>query len=790
MTTLRSTTTHAKAAPGFKRLPLAQGIALVVAAGLGAHASAESRILEEVVVTATKRSESVQDVPLAITALSGQFARAVNLNDVKDLVSFTPGVSGNSQDSFIDAISVRGVRTQDFGVGGDPSAAFFKNDLYEGRNGSAVTSLFDMDRAEILRGPQGFLFGRNSIGGAFSVYTHKAEINDEVDGYLDLDVGQNNHAAFEGAVNIPVNDNMALRLAGYHSEEDGFVDNFFDGSQLISHNKSALRLSGTFIGENLTAHGTAEYEDRQQSGSVYRAIETGDIWDTFEAALGDVNLRGGAQDADIDRSRGDQDNADILSLGLQLDYDFGFATLTSNTGYKDHDYYYTEDYDGTPLNINNYGQDQTGDYLQQEFRLASTSDGMFSWYAGASYYKENIDTLFKFSGAEDFFCQYYGAAYNSGMTFTGCADLYNYYGSAFTPSADGLLTETGRIVGDYSGWGAYVDLNFDVTEQWSLGLGLRYSNDKKDFAINVPTPDSELGPYWAYTFATDGFVSDSKSWNDTQTRAIVRYQPDNDTLFYASYTEGFKSGGFGSFALEDATGAGVGGGTTGASQAGGFRPNAFDPETVDSYEIGYKSTLFDGRTEVNLSGFMYDYQDLQVLVFDGGAAAVKNVGQVDGWGFEGTVRTLLNDNFSLYLAFSSLETDASKLQSICGAADVEACEGSSLFWAPKYTGAGVLDGEFPLASGGAITTSLEVYWESERGGGFENLQETKIDSYADVSLRVGYQSDNDWSVGLYAENLTNAETFDGENNNGGILPSHFFGPKRPRIIGLRYSLDY
>jgi iron complex outermembrane recepter protein len=277
VTTLRSTTTHAKAAPGFKRLPLAQGIALVVAAGLGAHASAESRILEEVVVTATKRSESVQDVPLAITALSGQFARAVNLNDVKDLVSFTPGVSGNSQDSFIDAISVRGVRTQDFGVGGDPSAAFFKNDLYEGRNGSAVTSLFDMDRAEILRGPQGFLFGRNSIGGAFSVYTHKAEINDEVDGYLDLDVGQNNHAAFEGAVNIPVNDNMALRLAGYHSEEDGFVDNFFDGSQLISHNKSALRLSGTFIGENLTAHGTAEYEDRQQSGSVYRAIETGDI---------------------------------------------------------------------------------------------------------------------------------------------------------------------------------------------------------------------------------------------------------------------------------------------------------------------------------------------------------------------------------------------------------------------------------------------------------------------------------------------------------------------------------
>ena len=430
----------------FRPSPLAHGIAMVIASGLAAQASAENRVLEEVVVTATKRSESVQDVPLAITALTGDFVRDVNLNDVKDLVSFTPGVSGNSQDSFIDAISVRGVRTQDFGVGGDPSAAFFKNDLYEGRNGSAVTSLFDMERAEILRGPQGFLFSRNSIGGAFSVYTAKAKIADEMDGYLDLDAGQNNRLRAEGAVNIPVNDSFALRIAGYHSEQDGFVDNLFDGSQLIAHDKSALRLSGTFIGDNLTARGTAEYEDREQSGSVYRAIETGVIWETFEAALGDVNLGGGEQDANVDRSSGDRDDAKILTLGLQLDYDLGFATVTSNTGYKDHEYYYTEDYDGTPLNINNYGQDQKGDYFQQEIRLASNNDGALSWYAGASYYRENIDTLFKFSGAEDYFCQYYGAYYNSGTTFTGCADLYAYYGSGFSPSADGNLTETGRII--------------------------------------------------------------------------------------------------------------------------------------------------------------------------------------------------------------------------------------------------------------------------------------------------------------------------------------------------------
>ena len=174
--------------------PLARAVSLALASSLPVTLAnpVQAAEIEEIIVTATKRSESAQDVPLAITALSGDFTRRANINDVKDLVAFSPGVSGNSQDSFIDAISIRGVRTQDFGVGGDPSAAFFKNDLYEGRNGSAVTSIYDMERAEILRGPQGFLFGRNSIGGAFSVHTRKAEIGSN-DAYVEVDIGERGH---------------------------------------------------------------------------------------------------------------------------------------------------------------------------------------------------------------------------------------------------------------------------------------------------------------------------------------------------------------------------------------------------------------------------------------------------------------------------------------------------------------------------------------------------------------------------------------------------------------------
>jgi len=775
-----------KSAPAFQLKPLAAAVALASATPL-----AQAQVIEEVLVTATKRDESQQDVPLAITVLTGEFTRSANLNDVKDLVSFTPGVSGNSQDSFIDAISVRGVRTQDFGVGGDPSAAFFKNDLYEGRNGSAVTSLYDMERAEILRGPQGFLFGRNSIGGAFSVHAAKAQTGGETSGYIDLDVGERNHLVLEGAVNVPVSDRFAMRVAGYSSQEDGFVKNHFGGDRLIEHDKQALRWSTTFDGDSFTVQTMAEYEERDQSGTVYRAIQEGDIWETFKAAIGEVEVHGDRDDADSDQSGGDADDAEILTLGLKLEYDLDFATLTSNTGYKDHDYYYAEDYDGTPININNYNQDQEGDYFQQELRLTSNDDGPFSWYAGASYYQEDIDALFLFSGAEDVFCQYYGYAYNDGMTFSGCADLYAYYGSPFSPSADGQLAEPGRIIGDYSGWAAYVDLTYDFNERWDASFGARYSDDEKKFAINVPTPDSALGPYWAYTFSTDGPINGTESWTDTQIRVVTRYRINDASMVFASYTEGFKSGGFGSFALLDAAGAGVGGAVTDVSQADGYRPNTFDPEVADSYEVGYKGSLAEGRANLSLTGFFYEYQDLQVVVFDGGASAVENVGEVESWGLEGTLQLALGSHMDAYLGLSYLDSEATGLQGICGLENVEGCEGSSLFWAPKWTGAFVVNGYLPVGgAGGELNASLELFWESKRGGGWEGLKSTEIDAFTNLTARIGYEAADHWGVDLYVENLTNEDTFDGLNNNGGVLPSHFFGPMRPRTFGVRFSYSW
>ncbi|MBP6725005.1 MAG: TonB-dependent receptor, partial [Halioglobus sp.] len=173
--------------------------AVVVATALPGTALAQ--VLEEVIVTATKRSESVMDVPLAITAISGRMIDSANLDNVKDLIALTPGVTGNSKDSFIDVVSVRGIITNDFGVGGDPSIGLYKNYLYQGRNGSAVTSLYDIERAEILRGPQGFLFGRGAISGAMNIITNKPN-TESLGGYAEVGVAERDHLTTEGAVNV------------------------------------------------------------------------------------------------------------------------------------------------------------------------------------------------------------------------------------------------------------------------------------------------------------------------------------------------------------------------------------------------------------------------------------------------------------------------------------------------------------------------------------------------------------------------------------------------------------
>jgi iron complex outermembrane receptor protein len=738
----------------------------------GAQAAA---VIEEITITAERRSESVQDVPLAVTAMSGDFILRTQLDDVKDLVTFTPGITGDSKDSFIDTISIRGILTNDFGVGGDPSVGVFKNDLYQGRNGAVVTSLYDMDRAEVLRGPQGFLFGRNSIAGAISVFTKRPTF-DNYNGYADFDVGQRGHLVAEGALNIPVNDNLAFRVAGYHEQEDGYSENKFDPSRndLVAPNKYAGRLSGRYQNGGTDINLMVEYENRKQSGSIYRATEKGVSWEALQAAFPGLTIGGSNRDVDEDMGLNQEDNGKVLSIGLEAEFDLGFAALTSQTGYKDHTYNYAEDFDATPLAINDYAQNQKGKYFEQELRLVSEGDSKLSWYGGVSYYKEEINVLFTQHASEDVMCiYYYGEA---------CSDYF----PGFTPYPTGLL-EQNRVKGTYQGWAGYVDFAYDITDQVQVKLGGRYTYDGKYFRLNAFPVGSELGPFFAMGFTTDGYLNETKHWGAFTPRLLFEYHPTDDWMLFTSATRGYKAGGFGSFSVSPPVPFGVSIGITNADAG----PDSFDPEEVWSYEIGAKGDLFDGRMSLALNTYYYDYKDLQVTVaLQGASIIVDNVGQVHGWGLESTLQYAITDNIELLLNGAYADSDVKDADAICEDPVPGSCNGQPLPQVPKYSASTVVDLHFP-AGPGEITFSTEAYYQSTTYGSLDQLNDSKNHSWQTVTLRGGYRANQGWTVIAYVENLMNETSYDGVGQgNDAILTAHYFGPSRPRTAGVRMTWDF
>jgi iron complex outermembrane receptor protein len=439
---------------------------------------------------------------------------------------------------------------------------------------------------------------------------------------------------------------------------------------------------------------------------------------------------------------------------------------------------------GTALNLETYRIDQTGDYFQQELRLTSNSDGAFSWYTGASYYQEDIKGDYRFAGEEELFCQYYGYY---GLAPSSCQDLFDYYEYEWYPSANGLLEETARVESDYEGWGAYLKLAYQITETIQVEGGVRYSDDEKQYSMNVPTPQSELGPYWAWQFSTDGELEDTKSWDKWTPRFIAKWTPTDTALVFASYTAGYKSGGFSTFSVSPTPEFAQ----QDLSQADGYRPDTVDPEEVDSYEIGYKDTLFGGIANFDITAFYYDYTDLQVTVgTEGGPTLTKNAGQVEARGAEGAVTAGLGDNFTAYVTLACLDSEATDIQDICGLEDPNGCENNRIYSAPEWSGSFVLNANFPIA-GGALTGNYELVWESERGGGREDCSYTMIEANQQMAMRIAYESENNWFVQGYVENMTNEFTWDGQNNLGGKEPDVFFGPLRPRTYGMRlgYSWD-
>jgi iron complex outermembrane receptor protein len=736
--------------------------------------------LEEVVITAQKRQQSLQDVPLSVSAFTGDMLKEGRMADIRGIVDFTPGFSGKTEDGFTDALSMRGIATNDFGIGGDPSVAMFVDGIWSGRTGGVMTAMYDAERVEVVKGPQGTLFGRNSIAGAVSVITAKPE--SEFGASAELTLGDDALVEADAMINIPLSEQWALRVAGYTFENDGFLENLQGGDDLGFHQVSAGRVSLRRSSDAFDATLIAAYEDREQDPSVY--------W-VPAAGLDD-------EEVDIDLGEDGIDESDVFEARALLDWTLaGDYTLSSLTGYKKFGFHYLEDYDGGPERVNDYRQVNDVEYWSQEIRLNSPSDGKITWFAGASVYEETIDGLFDFIYDEDALCR--AISISDAPDFdgpaAGCDDpnFETYWEDDIDP-ADILTGKSERTLVDVEsrGWAVYGDLTWAINDRVELTAGARYTYDEKEIESRVFDSGGALGNNFNFEFFTNGFVRNSSDWDDFTPRLAISFDATDDVTLYGSASKGYKSGGFATFGY-DLQGQDV---NDDGSAPAGTRPLEFDPEEVDSYEIGMKSRLAGNTLQVNASLFFYEYTDLQLVYFDQGSSQVANVGEAQGQGLEVDLRWVPDAHWDATVGLSLLDTEITDATDIIAIGACGDCDGKSLPFAPEVSASTILSYRTPIASGEGFFTTEYIY-RSKMYGGPDNIADAAVDAWDEFNFRLGYRSASTWYVTLWIENAFDEVYFErgwenaDENNQFGYgLFNELVWPARPRTVGVTFGMEW
>jgi iron complex outermembrane receptor protein len=673
------------------RCLLVGAAALLVAPG-----SAGAQVLDEIVVTAQKREQNLQDVAVSVTAFSGAQMQQLGLSSAADLVSQTPGlqVSGSGGGA-INTFSVRGVTQNDFAASQEGPVAVYIDEGYVSLNSITNFSLFDMERAEVLRGPQGTLFGRNATGGLVHYITKRP--TREFEGHIDLMFGEDGRKQVEAAVSGGITDTVSGRLSGVWNEDNGLIKNDI-GPNSMRQNDYSIRGQLLFEpSEDLKVLLKLQYadEDAARGGYSHRVAADGEFVD--DPAATDFF---GYRDADGDPFTGSQDFetktlSEVLEASARIEWRVGDFTVTSVTNFQDIKESYFEDADVSPNDIYNYTQFNNVDQISQELRL-SWETGRTRNTLGAYYL--NIDGRYNtIQGGDVFFGT--GVGYPAGTQEIVNADQ---------------KTKT---------WALFGQTEFDFTDRWSITLGLRYNSDKKDYDFRSTDIYFLQGGNFRYT----GELSD----HDIAAKAQLNWRPTDDWLVYAGYSRGIKSGGFNLPLFPIA--------------ASDFE---FGGEVLDAYEIGFKASLTD-KVRLNASAYYYDYHDYQAYSFDGFATFLFNA-SARSYGGELELAMSPVEGLDVLLGLALLD---SKLSDVPPSISPTGKETAAL--APKVTVNGLVRYAWP-AFGGSLSVQGDFSWKDDHNFNLSFTPVIREKAYGVVNARVGFaSSDERWSAAVFVKNLTN-----------------------------------
>ena len=806
-----------------------QLLAAVIGASVASLSTAAT--IEEVLVTAQKREQSVQDIPITVSAFTGSFIDSAQITDAKELALLTPGVAGNSDDSFLDTINIRGISTNDFGVGAEPSVGVYQNGIYLGRTGGALSSFFDLERVEVIKGPQGTLFGRNASAGAITIHTNLP--TDEQGGSLDVGIGQDGYTETTMVLNLPISDEWSSRMALYRESKDGWVKNSINGETVGELEVTAARFTLQHQTDLVSSVLTVEHEDRLLPPSLYQSFDPEDKGVEFLS-----NLSSAEESFESNLGRDELfDEGQVWGTTLDVTVDLGDGySLNSLTGIRGHDYHYREDFDGNRFDVFSFEQLQEQDYYSQEFRINYDGDGPLSWFVGASLYKEDLKTRYNQRFDEDVMCASWAQSvydYNPEYV-TDCASYNNYntyyyavtYEDAeFDGYADfaeselfddtlgagiGQRNDATDVDAEYEGWGIYGDTTFEATDRLTLTAGVRYTVDKRDFSVNHNGYDAEgyPGNFYGFPYFTSSPVTASEEWSNVSWRFAGNFQLNDDVMLYGNLSTGYKAGGFNTFFLgfaedvdileivatcegEEPDASCLGEAIPDASDSSlGAKPEQFEEEEVLNMEFGFKSTLLDGAMQLNGNIYRYEFDNMQVGAYrDGSVYILSNVGDAEGQGIELDMRWLPTDQLDIYLAMGWADSELTRAaDGFCDLVDCD--EGAKLSGTVDFSAALVATYRWALESG-ELALTWETFHQGESPGfGEFNNDPLMLNSFTTSNIRLGYESGDNWKASLWVSNVTDEFYFKGITGREGNLAAHRFGYAEPRRVGLRFSFDF
>jgi iron complex outermembrane receptor protein len=797
------------------RSALAGGVALAALITPQMANAQDATSLDEVIVTAQRREQSLQDVPITISVVSAETLDSLAADDIGDISVFVPGLSVSNTSPTQARYSIRGVSTSDFGVGTDPAVGVYVDGVYAARSGAGLLAFSDVARIEVLKGPQGTLFGRNSAAGAVSITTNQP--SNDFEARLGLRLGEYDKRRLEGMVNMPISDTVALRVNALVNQRDGWLIDDATGEDYDRENNWAARaaLRWDLAPETKMilswTHDEIDQDARPAIGVAPIPPAPG-----LPAVPSDPANFTNPFDQIVLNDVIDNHETRRLDEGvLTFTHALGDIDFTSLTSFRTFETENREDEDGTNradlyFDTNNREQNRS---WYQEFRFDGEW-GAFNWLAGVSYYQEHADQRSDTTATTD--------TINTILTNAAGAPLFSMAdmilaGAGIPASTLGHSWEEDMInEGDFESAAVFADVIWAANDRLNLTFGLRYSRDDKTFSwlngprvapeldavLNDPTIDfvlrTYMGPYVDYLHADyvfdlsglagvpcdngvtvqEGVTCElSDSWSDLSPRFVADYQVDDDSMVFFSYAKGYKAGGFNSVEVA----------------------SRYENEDVQNFEIGLKRD-FGSTARFNISAFQYTYDGKQSirLATPAGSTVPQYLVETsddEAWGLDMQLDLEPAEGLSLFAAAQYI--DATYKRKVSDGVDLAGQPTGEPFWSASAGVSYLHD----LAEMGSIDMQLV---HAYRGEGRCNATSTAQGACVQTpwfdpneaqnrtDLRLYWRTPSErYQVGFYVNNLFDNQYVTGVNNiTATTLGTPFVGLTEPRMWGVDFTYAY